>query len=80
LIDTNRADQGWLIFATHDVAKEPSRFGVTPEFFEDIVRYAEKSGARILPIVQALDVLSQATLPGVTKGLANPRAARPVIG
>lgn len=72
LIDTNRKERGWLIFATHDVAKEPSRFGVTPEFFEDVVQYAEKSGARILPVVQGLEVLSKT---GLLEGRATPRAA-----
>jgi peptidoglycan/xylan/chitin deacetylase (PgdA/CDA1 family) len=57
LIDDNRAVRGWLIFATHDVSESPSRFGCTPGFFEDIVQYAASSGARILPVVNALEVL-----------------------
>jgi peptidoglycan/xylan/chitin deacetylase (PgdA/CDA1 family) len=57
LIDQNRRDRGWLIFATHDVCPTPSRFGCTPEFFEDIVQCAVNSGARILPVVQAWEAL-----------------------
>jgi peptidoglycan/xylan/chitin deacetylase (PgdA/CDA1 family) len=57
VIDENRAVRGWLIFATHDVSENPSPFGCTPEFFEAVVQYAASSGARILPVIHALDVL-----------------------
>lgn len=58
IIDHNRHARGWLIFATHDVAGNPSPFGCTPEFFEQVVRYAVGSGARILPVAQALEALN----------------------
>ena len=54
LIDDNSRSSGWLIFATHDVAEKPTRFGCTPGFFRDIVRYAVASGAAILPVAAAL--------------------------
>jgi Polysaccharide deacetylase len=54
LIEHNRASCGWLIFVTHDVTTHPSPFGCTPSFFADVVRRAEASGARVLPIGQAL--------------------------
>lgn len=57
LIDRNRDARGWLIFATHDIAPNPSRYGCTPEFFEQVVQYASASGARILPVAKALNVL-----------------------
>jgi peptidoglycan/xylan/chitin deacetylase (PgdA/CDA1 family) len=57
LIEVNRAARGWIIFATHDVAEEPSPFGCTPRFFEDVLHYAASSGAQILPVSQALAVL-----------------------
>lgn len=57
LIDRNRQVRGWLIFATHDISDQPTPFGCTPEFFEHIVRYAVSSGARIVPVVQALELL-----------------------
>jgi peptidoglycan/xylan/chitin deacetylase (PgdA/CDA1 family) len=57
LIDRNQSARGWLIFATHDIAANPTRFGCTPAFFEDVVRYAVSSGARILPVVSALEAL-----------------------
>ena len=38
LIDQNNAARGWLIFATHDVTPQPSRYGCCPDFFEQVVR------------------------------------------
>jgi len=64
LIDRNRQACGWLIFATHDISDNPTRFGCTPEFFEQVVHYAVGSGARILPVVQALQALGA---PGINK-------------
>jgi|HubBroStandDraft_6_1064221.scaffolds.fasta_scaffold02580_2 glycosyltransferase involved in cell wall biosynthesis/peptidoglycan/xylan/chitin deacetylase (PgdA/CDA1 family) len=57
LIDRNRQVRGWLIFATHDVSDNPTPFGCTPEFFEQVVMYAAKSGAQIVPVIKALEVL-----------------------
>jgi len=57
LIDQNQRARGWLIFATHDISSNPSPFGCTPRFFEDIVRYSVNSGARILTVVQACEEL-----------------------
>jgi hypothetical protein len=57
MIDQNSAACGWLIFATHDVCKTPSRWGCTPDFLEDIVRYASGSGAAVLPVDAAWDVV-----------------------
>jgi hypothetical protein len=58
LIDQNRKARGWLIFATHDVCEDPSPYGCTPQFFEDVVQHAIGSGARILPVVEAAKALS----------------------
>ena len=57
LIDQNSRARGWLIFATHDVRESPSPFGCTPRFFEQVVRWSLDSGARILPVVEALEAL-----------------------
>lgn len=66
LIDQNAHARGWLIFATHDVRESPSPFGCTPAFFEQVLRWSLESGARILPVVKALEVLkaSQPKLEG----------------
>ena len=57
IIDRNREQHGWLVFATHDISDTPTPFGCTPRFFENVVQYAANSGARILPVTQALQVL-----------------------
>jgi peptidoglycan/xylan/chitin deacetylase (PgdA/CDA1 family) len=57
LIDQNARARGWLIFATHDVCADPSPFGCTPDFFEQVVQWSLESGARILPVVKALEVV-----------------------
>jgi hypothetical protein len=57
LIDQNCRAGGWLIFATHDICKDPTRWGCTPDLFEAIVRYSVNSGARILPVFQAYEAL-----------------------
>jgi peptidoglycan/xylan/chitin deacetylase (PgdA/CDA1 family) len=64
LIDQNAHARGWLILATHDIRDTPSRFGCTPEFFEQVVQWSLQSGARILPVVEALKVL-KASQPGM---------------
>jgi Polysaccharide deacetylase len=66
LIERNRALCSWLIFATHDVTTHPSPFGCTPSFFADVVRQAVASGARVLPMDQALAAVN---------GLASDRPA-----
>jgi peptidoglycan/xylan/chitin deacetylase (PgdA/CDA1 family) len=53
VIDANRHKNGWLIFATHDVCESPTRFGCTPRLFEQVVEYATRSGAAVLPVHQA---------------------------
>ena len=57
LIDYNRQERGWLIFATHDVDEKPTPYGVIPEFFETVVRYAVDSGTCILTVADALKEL-----------------------
>lgn len=58
MIDRNREERGWLIFSTHDVSRTPTRFGVTPELFKDVVTYAIDSGAKIMTVVDAWQALS----------------------
>jgi peptidoglycan/xylan/chitin deacetylase (PgdA/CDA1 family) len=59
MVDQACACNGWLIFATHDVDPEPTRFGCTPSFFETVVRRAAQSGAAILPISKALGEINE---------------------
>jgi peptidoglycan/xylan/chitin deacetylase (PgdA/CDA1 family) len=60
IIDLNCRRNGWLIFATHDISDSPSPFGCTPSFFEEVVKYAAESGARILPISEGVEALRAA--------------------
>lgn len=55
LIDQNKRERGWIVFATHDIVPNPSRYGCTPELFGETVAYAVESGARILPVANALE-------------------------
>ncbi len=60
LIHQNQKAAGWLVFATHDLTAQPSRFGCTAEFFESVVRHASESGARILPVAEACRMVEDA--------------------
>lgn len=57
VIDRNQKARGWLIFATHDISDNPTPYGCSPDFFEQVVHYAVRSGARILPVGDALQAL-----------------------
>ena len=58
VIDRNIKKWGWLIFYTHDVKKNPSSFGCTPEYLEKIVKYSLDSGAKLVTIKDACDIIS----------------------
>ena len=49
---------GWLVFATHDVCDKPTRFGCTPAVLEDILQAVVDSGAKVLPVHSALEMIS----------------------
>jgi len=57
VINRNRQARGWLILATHDISDDPTPFGCTPAYFEDVVQYAVRSDACILPVASALKAL-----------------------
>jgi glycosyltransferase involved in cell wall biosynthesis/peptidoglycan/xylan/chitin deacetylase (PgdA/CDA1 family) len=76
LIDRNRRACGWLIFATHDIADTHTPFGCTPEFFEKVVEYALSSGAEVVPVVEALELLGA---PGCETARSNRPRVRPKI-
>jgi peptidoglycan/xylan/chitin deacetylase (PgdA/CDA1 family) len=57
LIADNAAANGWLIFSTHDVAEHPTRFGCTPQFFEQVVSWSRDSGADIAVVARALEAV-----------------------
>jgi hypothetical protein len=51
-------EKGWTIFYTHDVIDNPSLFGCTPKFLEDVVKMSVDSGAKIVTFKEACDILS----------------------
>jgi peptidoglycan/xylan/chitin deacetylase (PgdA/CDA1 family) len=61
VIEQNAAARGWLIFATHDVADQPSPYGCEPEYFAEVVRLSLRSGARVVPMMQACQELGIAS-------------------
>src|SRR5262249_45208109 len=60
-VDGNVRAKGWLIFATHDVCDQPTRFGCSPSLFEEVVRYSINSGATVLPVSRALNLINAGT-------------------
>lgn len=60
VIDRNAESGGWLIFATHDVAANPSGYGCTPEQLETLIDYSLASGAEILSIATGVERIMEA--------------------
>jgi peptidoglycan/xylan/chitin deacetylase (PgdA/CDA1 family) len=49
---------GWLVFTCHDVAPEPSRFGVSPDLLAFALETARAAGCQIAPVREALRAVS----------------------
>jgi peptidoglycan/xylan/chitin deacetylase (PgdA/CDA1 family) len=62
IIDYNTVQNGWLIFATHDVTDHPSPYGCTPQFFQKVVEYASQSGSLILTVRHACERILESKL------------------
>jgi peptidoglycan/xylan/chitin deacetylase (PgdA/CDA1 family) len=54
LMMRNEQEKGWLIFYSHDVRPQPSRFGCTPSLLTAVVSCAAERGSRILTIAEVL--------------------------
>lgn len=63
LIEENKRLSGLLIFFTHDVDTSPSKHGCHPDEFEKVVNAATKSGARIISMDAAADLISGSNMP-----------------
>ncbi len=48
---------GWLLFASHDVAEAPSPYGVRPDLLTFALRSALAAGCRLVTVAQALRIL-----------------------
>jgi len=64
LILENEKRKGWLIFYTHDVRPNPSRYGCTPELLESAGK-AIKRSAKILPVAEVLTQLGTTVQPTI---------------
>jgi peptidoglycan/xylan/chitin deacetylase (PgdA/CDA1 family) len=60
LIELNASAGGWLIFATHDVSRKPSKYGCGEKHFREVVDLSVKSGARVLPMTNVCTELGLA--------------------
>ena len=49
--------KAWLIFYTHDVTENPSKYGCTPQFFEEVVKAVSDAKCKVLPIKHAVAYL-----------------------
>jgi peptidoglycan/xylan/chitin deacetylase (PgdA/CDA1 family) len=59
LIMENEKRGHWLIFYSHDVAANPSRFGCTPQLLEAVCSFAAERGARLMTVAQVMKELRQ---------------------
>ena len=46
--------RGWLIFYTHDISENPSKFGCRPNEFDAVVRLASRKQLQILPVGESI--------------------------
>jgi len=51
---------GWLIFTSHDVADDPSRFGVTPNLLGFALKPARDAGCDVVTVRDALRAVNGA--------------------
>ena len=49
--------KGWLIFVSHDVDNQPSRFGVSPDLLEFALNTARTAGCQLVSVRDALAIL-----------------------
>lgn len=54
IIERAKAQNGWLVFAAHDVASSPSSWGCTPALLQSVVSAVVDSGIEILTMKSAL--------------------------
>ena len=60
LIVENEKRRSWLIFYSHDVARNPSRFGCTPALLEEVVSFATNHSIRIVTVADVVTKLCSA--------------------
>ncbi len=53
-IETAKAQNGWLVFFSHDVSDDPSPYGCTPAMLEHALGAARSAGFDVAPVKEAL--------------------------
>jgi peptidoglycan/xylan/chitin deacetylase (PgdA/CDA1 family) len=53
-VEQAKRENGWLIFFTHDVSDNPSRYGATPAMLQHALDALDAAGIEILPVKHAL--------------------------
>jgi hypothetical protein len=53
IADTIRIN-GWLIFVSHDVTDQPSKYGIQPELLAFAVEVGQRSGCQLVTVDEAL--------------------------
>lgn len=61
ILDQLNSSGGWLIFYTHDVQTEFSKFGCSVEYFEAIVQKCKALNIEVKTVKQAVDELKRLT-------------------
>ncbi|MCG8038538.1 MAG: polysaccharide deacetylase family protein [Candidatus Thiodiazotropha taylori] len=59
VIDNTVTSGGWLVFYTHGVDDNPGDYDCTPQQLEWVLEQAVASGARILPVSDAYDLINR---------------------
>ncbi len=49
----------WLIFYTHDVSNNPSKYGCSPGYFETVVKECAAGGFKVATIDEAMDLIER---------------------
>lgn len=59
LITETVQTNGWLIFYSHDVAAQPSRYGVTPDLLDWAASSAKKAGCVVATVAGGLELIKR---------------------
>jgi len=57
LIEKTIESKGWLVFFTHDVQKNPSLWGCSPEYFERVVKYCSERKLKACTIAKVMEMI-----------------------
>jgi len=73
----NEKRRGWLILYSHDVRRQPSRFGCTPSLLEAAIACAIRRGTRVLTVAEVLaEIDPQPNQPAASSTVARTPASK----